>query len=101
MCKPVVEQWKGEVMTQCVGAAGWLDRVMIEHGRVGDGGREALANVGLPLADGFGSNCGEACLKHSIQRGFCKIPALGKSFGPHSGMYFPIHLSSPHSVRIQ
>ena len=78
-----------------------LGRVMIEHGRAGDGGKEALANVGLPLADGFGSNCGEACLKHSIQRGFCKIPALGKSFGPHSGMYFPIHLSSPHSVRIQ
>ena len=23
MCKPVVEQWKGGVMTQCVGAAGY------------------------------------------------------------------------------
>ena len=35
MCKPVVEQWKGEVMTQCDGAAGWgwWGRVMIEHGR--------------------------------------------------------------------
>ena len=62
MCKPVVEQWKGEVMTQCVGAAGWgwWGRVMIEHGRAGDGGKQALANVGLPLADGFASNCVEA-----------------------------------------
>ena len=35
-------------------------RVMIEYGRVGVVGKEALANVGLPLADGFASNCVEA-----------------------------------------
>ena len=40
---------------------GWLgDRVVIECSRGEEGGKEALANVGLPLADGFGSNCVEA-----------------------------------------